>query len=30
LVSGQVFVACGSRELNLLCKVGEGRFVRAA
>ncbi len=30
LVTGQVFVACGSREMNLLCKFGEGRFVRAA
>lgn len=30
LVTGQVFVACGSREMNLLCKFGEGRLVRAA
>ena len=30
LGTGQVFVACGSREMNLLHKFGEGRNVRAA
>lgn len=30
LGTGQVFVACGSREMNLLHKFGEGRYVRAA
>ncbi|MEI7576342.1 MAG: chemotaxis protein CheD [Armatimonadota bacterium] len=30
LGSGEVFVACGSREMNLLHKFGEGQHVRAA
>lgn len=30
LGSGQVFVACGSREMNLLHKFREGQYVRAA
>ena len=30
LETGQVFVACGSREMNLLHKFAEGRNVRAA
>lgn len=30
LGTGQVFVACGSREMNLLCKIGEGKIVHAA
>ena len=30
LGSGQVFVACGSREMNLLHKFVEGQYVRAA